>query len=254
MNKIKAIFIGRKSTLTLGLLLFVFLAGCVSKPITRGWIGGEFLETDSSHNKNKPNFRGIRTLPDLVKTKKQNSAVFVDRIYDKTPLSQSGVKVGDIILKADNKTVEDFETLREIVDKKVPGSKLKLSIYRSENIIEKEVTVGKEICKNNSTYSFYIPLLYGDLFQLYSSKISIFNIIGYNIYNSRPELHSPVSRYIETINPKLIKNKKKPAYIYREWTIFLFPFQYSSGKKILEQKIVDKENNKDNKKEKIKNQ
>ncbi len=71
----------------------------------------------------------------------QNGA-YIKQVEEGTPAKQAGLAEGDIILKLDNKNVENVNILRKVVASKNPGEKIKVTLWR--NGAEKNITVKLE--------------------------------------------------------------------------------------------------------------
>jgi serine protease Do len=70
------------------------------------------------------------------------NGVYVKQIEEGTPAKQAGIAEGDIILKLDNKNIENVNVLRKVVASKNPGEKIKVTLWR--NGVEKDITVKLE--------------------------------------------------------------------------------------------------------------
>lgn len=71
----------------------------------------------------------------------KNSGALVAEIMKDSPADKAGLKSGDIILKVDNKNVENPSMLRSTIAMVKPGEKVTLSILRNNEKIESTVTV-----------------------------------------------------------------------------------------------------------------
>jgi len=67
------------------------------------------------------------------------TGVYIKRVEGKTPAEEAGLFEGDIILKLDNKKIEDVNILRKVVASKNPNEKIKVTVWR--NGVEKILTV-----------------------------------------------------------------------------------------------------------------
>ena len=66
--------------------------------------------------------------------------LLVDRIHDGSPAEEAGIEVGDIILMIDDKKIEDFRALKNIVHKN-PDKRVNVSLLRRGSKISKTVTL-----------------------------------------------------------------------------------------------------------------
>ncbi len=67
------------------------------------------------------------------------TGVYIKRVEGKTPAEEAGLFEGDIILKLDNKKIEDVNILRKVVASKNPNEKIEVTVWR--NGVEKILTV-----------------------------------------------------------------------------------------------------------------
>lgn len=76
----------------------------------------------------------------MVREKDDNGNIIISEIIEGSPAQKQDLKVGDKILKVDDKevTAKDFETLPKIIKGK-ENTKVKLVVLRGEELLEKEV-------------------------------------------------------------------------------------------------------------------
>lgn len=76
----------------------------------------------------------------MVREKDDNGSIVISEIIEGSPAQKQDLKVGDKILKVDDKEVtsKDFETLPKIIKGK-ENTKVKLVVLRGEELLEKEV-------------------------------------------------------------------------------------------------------------------
>ncbi len=76
----------------------------------------------------------------MVREKDDNGSIVISEIIEGSPAQKQDLKVGDKILKVDDKevTAKDFETLPKIIKGK-ENTKVKLVVLRGEELLEKEV-------------------------------------------------------------------------------------------------------------------
>jgi Do/DeqQ family serine protease len=79
--------------------------------------------------------------PDIKKALnyKYETGVYVKRVEEGTPASKAGLAEGDIILKIDDRKMENVNILRKIVAAKNPNEKVKITVWRNSR--EKTLTV-----------------------------------------------------------------------------------------------------------------
>jgi hypothetical protein len=180
--------------------LFVITDACAEAELfQRGWVGGSFLEAESTVL--QPNCFSesesiVPVLPQEVK-KQQSGAVFVSRVYDATPLALAGIRAGDLIFKINNMKVDSIKDLRKIIDNTQPGTEVSFTIYRDGKITDRPVKVGKETYIKRFMLGFKLfPCFVPELDIIPDPDFSLFSLLGYAHNNSRPELHSPEFQYV----------------------------------------------------------
>lgn len=77
----------------------------------------------------------------LRKALKIESGAVVETIAEGSPAEKAGIKIGDVIVEADQQKITDFESLRKIVAAK-PSEKMKMVILRDGKKISTEATLG----------------------------------------------------------------------------------------------------------------
>lgn len=76
------------------------------------------------------------------------SGLTIDSIIEGSGAEAAGLKIGDLIVKADNKAVKTSAELNEIRDKKSPNDILTLTIIRNGDVLNIDVTLGEDIPSN----------------------------------------------------------------------------------------------------------
>lgn len=231
------------------LLVGSIVIGCSSdRPIyQRGWIGGNYLEANTSFLKKQysnyfeKNFGVIPSLPGEIK-QQQKGAIFVSRVYENTPIMKAGIKEGDLILKIQSETVDNIKAFREVIDKTEPGATIMLTIYRNGEIIDHPIIVGKE------TFQKWNSLLLGlrlgtelDLIPL--PDFNILSLLSYQNNKTRLELNSPEYNYFKTSSLDSNKtqiNKPNDAS-WEGWDAWFVILGFNGTKLILSQEILDSE-------------
>jgi serine protease Do len=75
---------------------------------------------------------------------KGDSGLLVNRLTKDGPAEKAGIKVGDVIVRADGRQVESVGGLSELIQDKKKGEKVKFEIIRDKKPISVEVEVGEE--------------------------------------------------------------------------------------------------------------
>ena len=226
----------------------IFCTGCASTKATyqRGWIGGKYLESNTSlfkeisNNYFKTDTGVIPALPSAVK-REQPSAVLVSRVYDNTPTRMAGIREGDLITRINGEKVEHIKDLRRVVDKSEPGTKIVLTIYRDDSVIDIPVVVGKETYQE--WHRFAISLQLGtDFDPIPHPEFNLLGLIKYETNETRVELESPEYKYFDRAHRTVDNAGDKPGYEFKAncegWDTFFGIFGFSGNKVILTQDVV----------------
>ncbi len=75
---------------------------------------------------------------------KGETGLLVNRLTKDAPAAKAGIKVGDVIVRADGREVETVGDLSELIQDKKKGDKIKLEIIRDKKPMAVEVEVGEE--------------------------------------------------------------------------------------------------------------
>lgn len=221
----------------------ILVSGCASgpKPVhQRGWIGGIYLEADTSLIKTvSANVfeKGSGVMPVLPETvrQKQKRAVFVSRVFDQTPLAAADIREGDLILSVNDEPVTTLKKFRKRIDGASPGDGLSLSILRGAEPLQKEVTVGMETYQHMHVLSLGFRLS-SQLDPLPHPDFNLLGLLSYEKNNTRLELHSPEYRYFEANavhdGDKQEANHEKALANWEGWDAWCLILGLS-GKKII---------------------
>jgi len=75
---------------------------------------------------------------------KEGRGLLVTRLELDSPAERAGIKVGDVIVRADGRRIETIEELNSIIQRKKKGDKLKLELVRDKKKMELEVEIAEE--------------------------------------------------------------------------------------------------------------
>ena len=75
--------------------------------------------------------------------------VYVSSMTPNSPAYMAGIKIGDIIVECNGKTVETVEDINEIKNKFAPGDKLSLKVYRQGNYKDITLILGEDVPIND---------------------------------------------------------------------------------------------------------
>lgn len=97
--------------------------------VTRGWVGVAIQQVT----------------PELAKNfgLKKPEGALVTEVFDNSPAQKAGLKRGDIILKVNNKDIDDVEKLRNFIAQSRVGSRIALDVLRDTKPIELSLTVAE---------------------------------------------------------------------------------------------------------------
>lgn len=75
---------------------------------------------------------------------KEGKGLLITRLEPNSPAEKAGLKVGDVIIKADGRRVESIDELNSIIQRKKKGDKVRLEIVRDKRTMEIDVEVDEE--------------------------------------------------------------------------------------------------------------
>ena len=99
------------------------------------------------YNKVKRPYLGIGGIDVNEQTARANNltvGIYVKSLENFSAAERAGIKVGDVIVKADGQTVETMDELNEIKNQKEIGDKMTLTIWRNGNTQDIEVTLQEQ--------------------------------------------------------------------------------------------------------------
>lgn len=171
--------------------------GCATKPVLqRGWIGGDYEEVKASPVMLDPSRVDgpIRRLPGPI-MKEQSGAVLVNRLYGETPLSEAGIREGDLLFRIGDKKITCIGDLRSQVDAMSPGETVILGVFRDGETIEKPVKIGRESYRKVGSISVGLRLT--PEFRITSGPdISLLSVVSFKCGHDRVSLQGPRAVYL----------------------------------------------------------
>ncbi|MHC1725330.1 MAG: PDZ domain-containing protein [Syntrophobacteraceae bacterium] len=171
--------------------------GCATKPLLqRGWIGGGYHEVKVPPLKLDPSGKDgpIAVLPEPV-LKEQSGAVLVDRVYENTPLSEAGIREGDLLCRIGDNKITCIEELYSQVDAMTPGETIFLGVFRNGQTIEKAVKIGKESYKKAGYLSIGLRLV-PEIRMKSGPDISLLSVVSFKRGHERMSLQGPRALYL----------------------------------------------------------
>lgn len=106
----------------------------------------DVLEQLKKHKKVKRGYIGVQIVPlteDYAKELglENNDGALIGGILQNGPAEKGGIKVGDVILEANDKKIKDYSDLVEVVEKTSIGNTLKIEVWRNKQKVNLFVTV-----------------------------------------------------------------------------------------------------------------
>ena len=98
--------------------------------VQRGWIGVGVQEM-------------TREIAESFKMPATTRGALITEVFRGTPADRGGMKVGDVLVAVDGKTVTDSATMLNLIAALTPGSQATLRVMREPREIDLKVTVGK---------------------------------------------------------------------------------------------------------------
>lgn len=83
---------------------------------------------------------------------KEKSGLLVSKVTEGTPAEKAGLKVGDVIVKVDGKTVDSVSRLSGLIQDKKKGDKIKLDLVREKKPMSLEVEIEEEESRGLLTF------------------------------------------------------------------------------------------------------
>lgn len=71
-----------------------------------------------------------------------NKGVYVAQVFAESPAAKAGIQVGDIIVAIDGKTIDNYETLKNLLDTMKVGQKVAIRVIRNGKPVELELVLG----------------------------------------------------------------------------------------------------------------
>jgi serine protease DegQ len=98
--------------------------------VQRGWIGVGVQEM-------------TREIAESFKLPATTRGALITEVFRGTPADRGGMKVGDVLVAVDGKTVTDSSTMLNLIAALTPGSKATLRVMRANREVDLNVTVGQ---------------------------------------------------------------------------------------------------------------
>ena len=206
------------------------LIGC-SGPVERGWIGGTYRQARAGRHSflGPPHAQTVRPLPQDV-AKDQRGAIFVSRVYENTPISESGIQEGDLIVSVEGRPVTSLAAFRKTIDPMPPGTVITVRTYRNGTFQERSIVIGQERLEESghgcAAVGIFIDLAV-DL--LPDPSFNVFGLLGYQQWDQRGDLCAPEIAFARQAG------HTKSIGLGRGWALYLGPIRVSHRRDVTEQ-------------------
>jgi serine protease Do len=92
-----------------------------------------------------------------VTTEKATEGAKITEVVKASAAEKAGLKTGDIITKVDGETIEDGETLAEVISAKKPNELVKVAYLRNGKAANVKATLGERKTSNAMTFNYSAP-------------------------------------------------------------------------------------------------
>ncbi len=152
---------------------------------------------------------------------KDGYGLLIAAMDENGPAKKAGLKVGDIVLKADGRKVETINELSEMLQDKKKGDKIKLEIVREKRTLTLDVAVAEDERTGNfllreSKSGSWVPLLGDEIRNLESEYFDSLKSFGTERTERINKINQELQRYAEKNTPSrkdLAKTAKSPKII-----------------------------------------
>jgi hypothetical protein len=206
---------------------------CATKPLLqRGWIGGEYEEVKAWPFKLDPSMKDgpIPVLPESI-LKEQPGAVLVNRLYAKTPVSEAGIREGDLLFRIGGKKITCIKELRSQVDAMTPGETITLGVFRDGVSIDKPIKIGKETYKKVGSITIGLRLA-PEVRITSGPDISLLSVVSFKRSHERVSLQGPRAVYLA----ENVSDPKPPENLL--WDFWLGIFGLGRSESIVKQETA----------------
>jgi membrane-associated protease RseP (regulator of RpoE activity) len=206
------------------------LFGC-SGPTERGWMGGTYQQARAGRHSllAPPSPRTVRPLPRDV-AEVQKGAIFVSRVHETTPVAESGIHEGDLIVSVEGRPVTSLASFRKTIDQMPPGTVIKVTTYRDGAFQDRPVVIGQERLGESghgcAALGLFIDLAV-DL--LPDPSFNVFGLLGYQQWDHRADLCAPEYAFARQASHT---EGMGPG---RGWALYLGPARVSHRRDVTEQ-------------------
>ena len=225
--------------IVLTLLLAAGAVRAAEKPVKeRGWIGGTY-EGEKSRRTRAEFWLGADhtgfTFPAAV-TNSHPAGMLVTDLGTNTPAYAAGLRAGDLILELGRQPITDWPGFWQTVGGLTPGTSLPVKAWRNGQMVECQVTVGREKYQRLGWFSIGLPGFFGRIHLVPTRETPGVGllVLGYEKNEAgREELASVTKQYEQACHPK-----DKPTGYDTDWRVWLAIFEVKCGKKILAQEMA----------------
>lgn len=115
----------------------------------RGWIGGEYRLARRHWNWSDTTDAVLAFPKALTNTQK---GLLITALSTNTPAYLAGLREADLILELDHEKIASLAAFRRKIDRTKPGNMLALRAYRDGEVLDYNVTIGRETFRENGDF------------------------------------------------------------------------------------------------------
>jgi hypothetical protein len=218
----------------------LLLAGCASRPKEkpvhqRGWIGGRYERATTRRSLSDKLFGADHTIYSFppALTNARDTGILTVSLGTNTPAYLAGLREGDLILELGHQPAADLPGFSRIITASQPGASLPVKAFRDGQMMECNVTVGREKFREQGTLAVGLPGFLEPLHLVPSRAAPWFSLgpLGYEKNDDAPvEFASVKERYKQSCHPK----GQQTGYD-EDWRFWLAIMELKKGKTILAQ-------------------
>ena len=214
----------------------LLFSGCAAHPRSqdRGWIGGEYKLA-----KLPSPWSSLDTAPAFPRElqSRQPAGILVTALSSNAPAFVAGIRPGDLVLKVEDQPASKLSMFRRSIDRERPGHPLAITIFRDGQILEPQVTGGREVYESWHTLSIGTPR-FAEL-DLWPNPSFSLVAAGYKRDPRRTEIAAPETHFVRNYGHGAGDHSPAPDVFSPEGWRFWVPFlELSSWRRMLSQEAV----------------
>lgn len=218
----------------------LLLAACAGGPSTvqRGWIGGRYADVSARGPLFHAGEAGVGADGSVVgmpANAGQSGGALVTEDIPGSPLHAAGLRAGDLVLSAGDRTVLAAADLRAAAESAAPGTSIPVRYWRGGDVRDASVVAGRETLESSGSVT--VGLQFGLVLDLwpFDDGINILNLVRVRRDDSRADLDGPRNDYLRAAG--LAADAKGP--MQEAWDVFVVPVGFAKGKRAVKQERVE---------------